>query len=115
MAEPSFTRLAREVQRLLGKLGATSGQVAESLSAAGAYGVPGQEPPVAAYLTAVVGADPNVKTVEVGAGVAMVELRAWWRPAVTVTFPAAVRELGAAFDAGCYPSLVRREQRSDRS
>lgn len=114
LAQPSCTRLAHEVQVLLGQLGTTPGQVAESLGAAGAYGVPGQDPPVAAYLTAVVGADPNVKSVEVGDGAAVVELRAWWRSAVTVTFPAAVRELAAAFDAGCYPSLDRREHRSDR-
>ncbi|MGH9047250.1 MAG: hypothetical protein ACRDVW_08045, partial [Acidimicrobiales bacterium] len=112
VGQASSTRLALEVRALLCKLGTTPGQVAQSLCAAGACGLPGHQSPVAAYVAAVVGADPNVKSVEAGSEAAVVELRAWWRPAVSVAFPAAVRDLAAAFDAGCYPSLVRGEQRS---
>jgi hypothetical protein len=107
------TRLAREIRSLLGTLGTTRGAVASTLEAAGVRATPGEAgaSPVGLFLTAIVGSDPNVKSVRLGAGALVVDLRAWWRPAVTVPLPAVVEDFQVAFDAGCYPSLLREECR----
>lgn len=105
---PGNTRLSREVRRLLAALGPTSGAVAASLEAAGVRAAPkvAEHTPITAYLSAVIGADPNVKSVEVDGQSVVVELRAWWRPAVVVDLPPAVREFTTAFDQCCYPGLL---------
>jgi hypothetical protein len=103
------TRLAREIRNLLCTLGTTRGAVASALEAAGIRATPGDAgvSPVGQFLTAIVGSDPNVKSVRVGGDALVVDLRAWWRPAVTVPLPAVVEDFQVAFDAGCYPSLLR--------
>jgi hypothetical protein len=103
------TRFARELRHLLAALGTTSGSVAAGLEAAGVRAAP-EDParsPLALFLTAVVGADPNVQGLRVRPDAVVVELRAWWRPPVTVFLPPVVHEFSAAFDAGCYPALLR--------
>lgn len=100
------TRLAREVRGLLAALGSTRGEVALTLERHGVRAPPGVHGPLACYLEAVVGADPHVKSVVVDADAVGVELRSWWRPAVVVEFPSAVRSFEVAFDALCYPRLL---------
>jgi hypothetical protein len=100
------TRLAREVRRLIDSLGTTRSEVAMTLERHGVRAAPGRRGPVACFLEAVIGADPNVKSVAVDPQAVVVELRAWWRPAVVVTQPCVVRAFTIAFDAGCYPRLL---------
>lgn len=100
------TRLAREVRRLVASLGTTRGEVALTLERHGVRAAPGGRGPVARYLEAVIGADPSVKSVAVDPDAVVVELRAWWRPAVLVKLPSVVRAFTVAFDAGCYPRLL---------
>lgn len=107
------TRVSKEVTGLFASLGTTRRSVAASLEAAGVRAAP-HEPdlsPISLFLSAVVGADPNVKSVVVGGDEVVVELRAWWRSAVAVPVPAVVHDFMAAFDAGCYPALFREEYR----
>ncbi len=116
---PHFeTRLAREVHRLVTDLGTSRRSVASALEAAGVRAAPDDaaRSPVAIYLGAVIGSDPKVKSVRTDGRTVVVELRAWWRPAVTVVVPTAVREFTAAFDARCYPALLcRDDQRRKRA
>lgn len=109
------TRLAREVRYLLATLGASRGSVARALEGAGVRAAPNDPggSPVERFLSVVVGADPNVKAVRVLPDAVVVELRAWWRPTVTVPLPAVVEDFKVAFDAGCYPALLREEYRTD--
>jgi hypothetical protein len=109
------TRFASEVRRLVGTLGASRESVAAALEAAGVRAVrkDWQRSPVVLYLGAVIGADPDVKTVKVAPDAVVVDLRAWWRPVVTVPLPEAVRAFSIAFDAGCYPTLVCDEFKPD--
>ncbi len=113
------TRFAREVRRLVAGLGTSRRSVAAALEATGVRAAPGDAAcsPVGIYLGAVIGADPNVKSVKTDGRTVVVELRAWWRPDVTVSLPAAVREFAAAFDARFYPGLVRtdRAEHADRA
>jgi hypothetical protein len=109
------TRLARAAHRLLAGLGTSRGSVAAVLEDAHVRGVP-QDPeqsPVQLYLRAVMGADPNVRSVRLDAGAVVLDPRAWWRPPVTVPVPAVVHEFSAIFDAGCYPGLIREDHRAD--
>ena len=103
------TGLATELRGLLGTLGSSCGSVATALEAAGVRATPGDphRSPVGLFLSAVVGADPTVKAVRVRGDAVVVDLRAWWRPTVTVPLPPVVVEFRAAFDAGCYPALLR--------
>lgn len=100
------TRLTREVRRLVASLGKVRSDVASALGNAGVRAVPRGRGPVACYLEAVIGADPNVKSVVVGTDSVVVDLRAWWRPTVVVKLPGVVADFTAAFDAGCYPGLM---------
>lgn len=103
------TRLAKEVRGLLATLGSSRGSIAAALEAAGIRAVP-TDPgcaPLALFLSAVVGVDPNVRSVRVEGDAVVVDLRAWWRPTVTVPLPRVVEDFKVAFDAGCYPALLR--------
>lgn len=102
------TRLSRELDLLLASLGPTRGDVAAALEAAGVRATPRDArcTPVAFFLQAVVGADPNVRSVTVDASSVVVELRAWWRSDVVVDLPPVIHEFTAAFDEGCYPALL---------
>ncbi len=107
-AGAGMTRLSCELRRLLGVLGATTGEIAETLECAGVRAVPRDEraTPVSLYLRAVIGADPHVKAVVVDQHRVVVELGAWWRPTVEVDLPPVVREFTTAFDERCYPALL---------
>jgi hypothetical protein len=111
------TRFAHEVCRLLGGLGVSRGSVAASLETMGVRAAPDDPAgsPVALYLGAVVGADPNVKSVRIGADSVIVCFRAWWRPEVRVPLPEVVRDFTVAFDARCYPSLLRGKVENHRT
>ena len=111
------TRLAREIHGLLDELGRTPGAMAVSLERAGVRGCPADpaRSPVARYLCAIVGADPIVKALRVERDAVVVDLGAGWRPTVAVPVPHAVRAFNAAFDAGCYPSLVFVDRAARRS
>lgn len=102
------TRLSREVRQLLASLGRSRGEVAAALERAGVRAVPRDAAgnPVSLFLRAVIGADPNVKSVTVEDASVVVELRAWWRPPVVVDLPAVVHDFTAAFDERCYPALL---------
>lgn len=100
------TRLAREIRRLVASLGDTRGEIASSLEHHGVRAVPHGRGPVAHFLEAVIGADPNVKSVVVDADSVVAELRAWWRPTVLVELPPVTRAFTVAFDACCYPRLL---------
>jgi hypothetical protein len=102
------TRLSREVHQLLATLGTTRGEVAATFEAAGVRAVPGdaQHTPVSLFLGAVIGADPNVKSVTVDERTVAVEMRAWWRSGVVVDLPPVVHDFMAAFDECCYPALL---------
>lgn len=107
------TRFTRRVGGLLASLGSSRSAVAASLEAAGVRAVPRNREcsPISLYVTAVIGADPNVKSVSVVGDAVAVDLRAWWRPVVTVTLPPAVHDFIEAFDASCYPALLPGEHR----
>jgi hypothetical protein len=102
------TRLSREVGHLLASLGQTRSEVAAALEAAGVRATPRDTPltPVALFLCAVIGADPNVKSVTVDGCSVVVELRAWWRPDVVVDLPSVIHDFLVAFDECCYPALL---------
>jgi hypothetical protein len=103
------TVVRQQTAALLQALGATPGEVAHSLAAAGVRGVPAnsRECAVAVYLGAVVRADPRVRGVKVCKSEVLVERSGWWRRSVVVPLPTAVRQFIAAFDARSYPELVR--------
>lgn len=100
------TRLTREMRRLVASLGASRADVAVTLERHGVRAHPHERGPVAYFLEAVIGADPDVKSVAVDGESVVAELRAWWRSTTVVPLPAVVGEFTAAFDAGCYPRLV---------
>lgn len=111
-------RTAKEVRRLLDSLGSTPGDVAAYLCAAGVSGVPydANRSPVGAYLSAVVGADPDVAAMTLRTDSVSLYLKGQATP-TTVLFPGAVRDFAAAFNAGCYPILMNaaeEQRRPDR-
>lgn len=115
--EPDGRRLVREVRRLLAGLGPTPGDVAAALQTLGVHGVPCRPEcsPVAAFLMAVVGADPDVEALGLRSDAVSLSMRGYRSP-LTVPFPAAVRGFVSAFDAQCYPMLLgeTREHRPER-
>lgn len=101
-------QLATATAGLLRALGSTPQEVARSLESSGARGVP-QDPracAVASYLTAVVGADPGVRSLHVNRLTVDLRPEAWWQRRVTVALPPQVRRFVAAFDAMAYPRLL---------
>jgi hypothetical protein len=66
------------------------------------------------YLSAVVGADPRVKTVRVLPVRVVVTLEHGWRPPLTVPLPRALRHFVAGFDGRLYPTLLRPSTEVDR-
>lgn len=105
-----MVRLARRVRRLLTDLGPVPNVIAESLTALGAKGEPGDPygGPLAAFLSVVIGAEPDVKSVTVNRETVTIVRDARWHRNVTVSCPAAVSLFTQAFHAGRYPALVRR-------
>ncbi len=108
-----YRQLKRQVGDLLVGLGATADEVASSLEAAGVRGTPrsNRTCPIALYLSAVMGADPRVRSVTVGHCSMVIALVAPdLRPAgrLLLQLPKPVRRFVSAFDALKYPESVRR-------
>jgi hypothetical protein len=108
-----YRQLKRQVGDLLVGLGTTPDEVASSLGAAGVRGTPrsNRTCPIALYLSAVMGADPRVRSVTVGhcsmvIALATPDLRPAGR--LVVQLPKPVRRFVSAFDALRYPENVRR-------
>ena len=108
-----YRQLKRQVGDLLVGLGSTPDEVASSLEASGVRGTPrsNRNCPIALYLSAVMGADPRVRSVTVGhcsmvIALATPDLRPAGR--LLVQLPKPVRRFVSAFDALKYPENVRR-------
>ena len=112
MSERATVR--RQTEQLLGNLGESPGQVADTLAGSGVRGLPAnsRECAVAVYLGAVVGADSRVRGIKVCKSEVLVERSGWWRRSVVVPLPTSVRQFIAAFDARTYPELLRDGQRA---
>ena len=99
--------LAPRLRALLAGLGPAPGAVANALRAAGIRADHDESgaAPIASYLSAVVSADPGVKTVSCdGLAVTVTHVTA---RTVSVAFPPAVVTFARAFEHGCYPELER--------
>lgn len=103
--------IRKHTAQLLESLGTTQSQVAGSLLANDVHGTPSdpQGCAVAVYLKAVIGADPEVRSVHVSRSDAIIDTARWWRPRIVVRLPDSVRRFVAAFDERRYPELVRAE------
>ena len=108
-----YRQLKRQVGNLLSGLGVTPDQVASSLEDAGVRGTPrsNRTCPIALYLSAVMGADPRVRSVTVGhCSIVIALVTPDLRPAgrLLVQLPKPVRHFVSAFDALKYPQVARR-------
>jgi hypothetical protein len=101
--------IRRNAVQLLDSLGSDRDQVARRLEDSGVLGTPSdpQGCAVAAYLMAVVGSDPEVRSVHVSRSDIIIDTARWWRPRVVVRLPEAVRRFVSAFDERQYPRLLR--------
>jgi hypothetical protein len=105
--------LRMQIQALLDGLGPTRSDVAASLHEARVSGIPQDAAncAIAAYLTAVVGADDRVGWVIVRSTRVEARLKRSFglrRRVVRVTLPKGARQFLSAFDHQMYPDLVRR-------
>jgi hypothetical protein len=99
--------LRRSLEEHVQGFGTTADGVADSLSALGVRGTPGDVTgcAIARYMQAVVGAEPSVSEVMVSEHKLRVT-RKWGRFPITVSLPRAVTSFVREFDAGGYPQLV---------
>lgn len=106
MSSPRAIR--RDVKQLLRALGSDVMEIAASLETHGVRGVPenSEECVVAAYLNAIVGADPLVQSVRVLRETVHVRLISRLRFPVVVSLPVEVRWFLRAFDAQLIPALL---------
>jgi hypothetical protein len=106
-------QLKRQTRELLAGLGASPDEVAGSLEAAGVAGVPRDNGScaVALYLRACMGADPRIRSVNVGHCSLLLDTASppEYRPSgrLLVQLPKPVRQFVAAFDARRYPTVMR--------
>jgi hypothetical protein len=102
------SEIRRSAERLIRGLGQNVREVAESVASAGVTGAlrHSDGSPVARYINAVVGADPQVRSVTVFRRVVLIRLRRGISPPIKIKLPKALREFTAAFDAECFPQLV---------
>lgn len=113
-------QLKRQSRALLTELGSSADEVSESLQAAGVRGVPrnNRSCAVAVYLTALMGSDPRVRSVNVGHCAVLIETAAspGFRPTgrLLVQLPKPVRQFVAAFDALEYPAVIRESPKEPR-
>jgi hypothetical protein len=101
---------------VLRSLGDDKEAVAQRLDEAGVRGRPGDvwDCALAVYLSAVVAADPRVRTVRVLPMRVLIKLdRQWWPLVVPLTH--ALRGFVVDFDHRRYPELLRPRSRSERS
>ena len=105
--------IKRRVGSLLGELGRSPDEVADSLRRAGVQGVPRSNAScaVAVYATALLRADPRIRSVAVGPCTLVLTLTRddGIRPGgrLVVQLPKAVRGFVHDFDAQAYPEVVR--------
>jgi hypothetical protein len=106
----SRTGLRRQVECLLTDLGEAPGEIADSLNRAGARGEPQHHSRcvLASYLSAVVGSDPGIASIEVGVRRVRITRSDGWRRRVTIAAPAQIVEFIRGFDLGLYPQLLDR-------
>lgn len=106
-------QLKKQTSSLLAELGTNADEVAASLARAGVQGLPKSNRfcAVAVYLTAVMGADPRIRSVAVGPCSLVVNLvrPKDSKPAgrLLVQLPKAARQFVSAFDAGAFPEIER--------
>ena len=107
----SRRRLRSNVRQMLGGLGNDAGEVAMHLEEAGVHGTPRdvRDCAIAVYLRAVVGADPDVRSLDVMADGVVITPPRRWVPSISVGLSPAVRSFVVAFDRNDYPALVRVE------
>lgn len=100
--------LRERMSQLIGGLGQSERQVALSLRGYGARGVPrdGRGCVLARYLNAVVGADPEVRSLTVLVDCLSIGLARRCRPAVVVLLPEPLSRFVAGFDDYAYPELI---------
>jgi hypothetical protein len=103
------------VGQLLGGLGEDAAEVAKRLDEAGVRGTPRdvRDCAIAVYLSAVLGADPDVRGLDVMADGIVISPTRRWAPSISVGLSAPVRTFVAGFDRNDYPALVRAERRRD--
>ena len=106
-------QIKKQTSGLLAGLGNSPDEVAESLLTNGVHGVPGDNHScaVARYVSAVVGAEPSIRSVTVGPCSMTISLVRPTdnRPAgrLQVQLPKPVRAFVAAFDARKYPQVTQ--------
>jgi hypothetical protein len=109
--------LRSETAGVLGSLGGDSPEVAEHLRSAGVQGTPGdpRDCAIAVFLSAVVTADPAVRTIKVTTDSVVVSPTRRWQLPVVVGLSEALRTFVAGFDRRAYPELIRpRGDEADR-
>lgn len=94
---------------LLGQLGSTPGEVARCLAATGVRGVPAdvQQCPIAVYLNAVVGAERQIRSLNVWSDRIRVGFGRFITRPREVPLSPCLREFIERFDGMCYPELIR--------
>ncbi|HLG66942.1 MAG TPA: hypothetical protein VKV36_03620 [Acidimicrobiales bacterium] len=100
--------LKKRTSDLLSSLGGSRSQVATALAEARVTGTPGnaEQCPIASYLNAVMGAEPEVRSLLVGTRRLVLTLHGRRRP-MRILMPRPVREFVVAFDARVFPGLIR--------
>ncbi|HET6793395.1 MAG TPA: hypothetical protein VFH45_03075 [Acidimicrobiales bacterium] len=109
--------LKGHIRALLDGLGGSPEEVAASLARAGVKGNRSDATgcPVATYLHAVTGADPQVRMLGVTTRRVLINRRRhWWTPHTRVALPAGVRNFVRRFDLGEFSELVAETDRSFR-
>lgn len=105
--ELSSRDLRRSVRHRVEAMGSSPGDIAGSLAAEGARGIPAEvsECVLARYLQAVIGTEASVRRIVVKERSIRL-FRTGCHLPVVVTLPLAVSKFIRAFDAGCYPELI---------
>lgn len=108
-ATPWRRALRAHVQEVLASLGNGPDEIARQLEEAGVRGTPHNQEDcaIAVYLSAVVGADPEVRRLRVRCERVVVESPRWYRHRVSVRLSRPLQEFVACFDHGIYPQLTR--------
>lgn len=113
-----YLEMRKQVGELLGDLGHSGADVAMTLSDSGVRGTPKdvRSCAIAVYLSAVLGADTRVLSVEVNSFRVRVISGRFGIP-TSVALPEAVQSFIRGFDQRCYPELIRdnRQQRPSRA
>ena len=110
----SRRRLRSNVRQMLGGLGDDAAAVARHLGEAGVQGTPRdvRDCAIAVYLRAVIGADPDVRSLDVMADGVVITPPKRWSPSISVGLSPAVRTFVVGFDRHDYPTLVRADPRA---